>query len=485
MDEDSSRFCSDNSKRMLSSTPSTPEPTRSTANNTDAPNEEAPGEDQGNLNLYFQHEDEKSDVGKVPVISVHIEPDNNADVEIQAEKLCTNFLHPATAGADSKSISSRSSRSSRLSSAMSFVSVASSRISSRVDVESGKELCGRSLGLLLAFVSGVIMTAYSSMLKMLVEMDSTQVVVIRGFLQLTIMGCIALYKQFSFIGARERFVPFTLFLVALTGGLRLLFLFIAAERLPIGDFTTIMFSSPVFVMLLSICILKERCGIFRVIAGVTLLVGVLLIAKPPIIWGQGEEEYDLLGYSLNCLACLMSALGLVLTKKIAKQVEKIVILFYLGVASVILGLVGLFTFGEPANPPLWEWGMSVGIGLLGLVQQYFLIYAVTLESPARVQIVRTLQIVLAYVVQVVLFDKMPVLTDFFGAALVLGTIIAITFEKQMNETSCCKRTVDTEEKTDAVFKDVESKEKVVEPIKEHSQSFNSPNVDDLEKGKLH
>jgi hypothetical protein len=63
---------------------------------------------------------------------------------------------------------------------------------------------------------------------------------------------------------------------------------------------------------------------------------------------------------LVSLACLASAIGIVLTKKIAKQTEETVITFYLGVASVICGLIGLFSTGQPSNPPIWEWFLSLG-----------------------------------------------------------------------------------------------------------------------------
>ena len=58
----------------------------------------------------------------------------------------------------------------------------------------------RYIGLLLAFISGVMMTTYSSMIKMLDTMDSMQVVVIRGSLQFFIMGSIAMYKNVPFKG---------------------------------------------------------------------------------------------------------------------------------------------------------------------------------------------------------------------------------------------------------------------------------------------
>jgi len=396
----------------------------------------------------------------LPTIHVDIEVDDNIDIDVEPEdKMSHNYLHPCSAkSADARSTTSRSSR---LSSAMSFVSVASTQISERLDLDASKATCNRSLGLLLAFVSGVLMTAYSSMIKMLDEMDSMQVVVIRGILQLVLMGSIACYKRLSFTGAREHCVPTVLFLVSLTGGLRLIFIFTSFSRLPLGDSTTIVFSSPVFVMIFSICILKERCGLFRVGAGASLLGGVVLIAKPPIIFGSfdnGEEDtYDLIGYVLVCLACLMSALGIVLTKKISKKVEKTVILFYLGLASAICGVIGLFSVGNPGVPPLWEWGLALAIGLLGLVQQYCLIYAVTLESPSRVTIVRQMQIILAYIVQAVMFHVMPSYTDILGASLVLGTVVTITFEKQISSGSCCcccDKSADksVHDETDATFK---------------------------------
>eukprot|EP00091_Calanus_sinicus_P013144 TRINITY_DN29252_c0_g1_i1.p1 TRINITY_DN29252_c0_g1~~TRINITY_DN29252_c0_g1_i1.p1 ORF type:complete len:272 (+),score=52.20 TRINITY_DN29252_c0_g1_i1:507-1322(+) len=258
---------------------------------------------------------------------------------------------------------------SKASSALSFVSVASSFRSQRwLDVKlTENEYFTRSLGLLLAFISGVLMTAYSSMIKMLKDMDSMQVVVIRGVMQLVIMGAIAKYQKLSFRGTTEVKIAICLFFVAFTGGLRLLFIFTSFSRLPLGDSTTILFSSPVIVMVLSI------------------------------------------------------------------------ILFYLGVASSICGSIGLFTFGHPSCPSYDEWLLAITIGFLGLVQQYVLVWAVQLESPARVTIVRQMQIVLAYAVQIVLFGVMPTWTDMLGAGLVLGTVVCITFEKTITEKCDIKR----------------------------------------------
>ena len=201
---------------------------------------------------------------QIPEISIEIEEDpvffgqdEVVDDKNGSSRMDENFLAPPDVTLKGRHPSSGSGRtSSRLSSTISVISLASSQLSNRVNLDATKILCTRSLGLLLAFLSGVLMTAYSSMIKMLDEMDSMQVVIMRGVLQIVVMLSVALYKRLSFVGDGLRATLIFLFLVAFTGGLRLLFIFTSFSRLPLGDSTTIIFSSPVLVMLFSICILK-------------------------------------------------------------------------------------------------------------------------------------------------------------------------------------------------------------------------------------
>lgn len=279
------------------------------------------------------------------------------------------------------------------------------------------------------------MTVYSSLLKLLEETPPMQVVVVRGLLQQLVMALVLMKRGTNPCSTSEPKAILLLTAVAATGGLRILFIFTSFSSLPLGDATTILFSSPVLVIALSVFLLKERCGVFRFLAALVLVIGVVLIAKPPMIFGQNEEaEYNVLGYSLVFLATTMSAIGIVLTKLLANKVEKAVILFYLGLAAAFCGAAGLVTLDKPKLAvPAWEWILTVLIGILGLVQQYCLVWAVQLESPARVTVVRSLQIILAYAVQVVMFDQVPLATDLVGALAVLATVIAITFEKQITE----------------------------------------------------
>jgi len=361
-----------------------------------------------------------------------LDVEHGANLEKSVSNGCVFRTDETTDNQDSDSMSSRTSSQS-----------------SEVSSIYKNYLFSRSFGLILAFISGIMMTAYSSMLKMVQDMDPMQVLVIRGVLQMVFFGSIAKYKKSSFSGSNQLKISLFLVLLAFTGGLRLLFIFTSFSRLNIGDSTTIFYSSPILVMVLSIFLLSEKCGIFRVVAVTTMITGVVLIAKPPIVFGSEDETYDAIGYTLSLSACVMSALGVVLNKLVSKDVDKPVILFYLGLACSSCGSIGLVTFGQPSVGSYHDWVVGVAIGLLGLLTQFFLVWAVELESPARVTIMRQMQIILAFVVQIVMFGVVPAWTDILGAGLVLATVIAMSCENTLIEKCSLRntKTVEEEEST--------------------------------------
>ena len=73
------------------------------------------------------------------------------------------------------------------------------------------------------------------------------------------------------------------FTIGLIGCLTVTCIFIGFARLPVGDAATIIFCSPIFVMIFSHVVLREHCGLYRVFVIVLLILGVTLIAKPPFL----------------------------------------------------------------------------------------------------------------------------------------------------------------------------------------------------------
>ena len=63
----------------------------------------------------------------------------------------------------------------------------------------------------------------------------------------------------------------------------------AMMRLELGDFGAIVFSSPVFTMIFSVFLLKDKCGVYRVIISIILVIGVVIISRPPALFHDDED----------------------------------------------------------------------------------------------------------------------------------------------------------------------------------------------------
>lgn len=76
------------------------------------------------------------------------------------------------------------------------------------------------------------------------------------------------------------------------GSNAMILLFYAVQQMPLADATVIMFSNPVFTALLAWIFLKEKCTIWDCVFTVFTLAGVIMIARPPFIFGARIEEIE-------------------------------------------------------------------------------------------------------------------------------------------------------------------------------------------------
>lgn len=77
-----------------------------------------------------------------------------------------------------------------------------------------------------------------------------------------------------------------LLLRSFVGTTGLMLSFYAFRYMPLADASVIVFSVPVFVAIFARIFLKEPCGLFNVITVCLTLIGVVLITRPPLIFGH-------------------------------------------------------------------------------------------------------------------------------------------------------------------------------------------------------
>ena len=86
--------------------------------------------------------------------------------------------------------------------------------------------------------------------------------------------------------------------------------------MPLGGCTAIFFSAPAFTMVLSCFILRDHCGVWRIIVAISLLSGVVILARPESLFqsGQLEDEYDIVGLLSALAVPCLSALIVIITR---------------------------------------------------------------------------------------------------------------------------------------------------------------------------
>ena len=62
--------------------------------------------------------------------------------------------------------------------------------------------------------------------------------------------------------------------------------YLAVLNIPIGDALAIIFSSPVFTLILTFIILGHRHSLWKIIFAFIVFIGVVMIIKPPFLFGN-------------------------------------------------------------------------------------------------------------------------------------------------------------------------------------------------------
>ncbi|KAF3423102.1 hypothetical protein E2986_06744 [Frieseomelitta varia] len=290
-------------------------------------------------------------------------------------------------------------------------------------------------GVFLAFLSGTFFTISSALVKAVENVHPMVLLAIRSVLQMLVMAAVAFKVSKNVFGPKGQ--RMLLHLQGIVGGATLSLLYYSFRKLPIGDATTIIFSSPVIVIALSFILLKEPCGILRVIVMCALFAGVVFVSKPPFLFQiHRTEPYNVMGYICAILATLFTALNIVIMRK-CSEIHYSTIIFNLSWYSLVTAIFFFFLISDNHEqksklPHDWiTWSKILLVALTGLSGQVLVTNALKIESAGKVSVTRSLDIILAYIVQVYFFGDQPTSTSIIGAFLIIVSVICMGFEKEI------------------------------------------------------
>jgi drug/metabolite transporter (DMT)-like permease len=212
--------------------------------------------------------------------------------------------------------------------------------------------------------------------------------------------------------------PGTHFLRGLYGTIGMVLTFGAIILLPLAEATTINFTVPIWAVLLSILLLKEKVGVWRWSAVLLGFAGILVIAQP------GGGHYPLFGVLVGLGAAFMIALISIQVADLNRTDKPLTIVFYFACVSTPITAVAL-PFVMTAHDT-HGWLLLLGIGLAGVLGQLLLTAALRFGKVASVIVMDYSGLFWATLYGWLLFGMLPPATTWFGAPLIVlaGLIIA-------------------------------------------------------------
>ena len=209
----------------------------------------------------------------------------------------------------------------------------------------------------------------------------------------------------------------------------------ALQKLPLADASVIMFSSPVFVAIFSRLFLKEPFRWSHAVAIVVTLAGCILVSRPPAIFGTmvAEPSVDWNGRMWGYVAAMASAIftaSVFVTVRYMKTLDSNFVLFYMSVIGLIISAIvtaAMKQFAQMTNAK--EIGALVGVGVLSWLSNECMVRALRRETANLIALLRTGDIVWAFIWQITIFKVMPHYFSIVGAVLVVLCVSCLSVKE--------------------------------------------------------
>ena len=220
------------------------------------------------------------------------------------------------------------------------------------------------------------------------------------------------------IGALATKRPGTHFLRGLYGTIGMVLNFGAVILLPLAEATTINFTVPIWAVLLSILLLREKVGVWRWSAVALGFVGIVVIAQP------GGGHFPLDGALVALGGAFMIALISIQIADLGRTDRPLTIVFYFALFTTPLTALSL-PFVATAHDTQ-GWLLLLGIGLAGALGQLLLTAALRFGTVASVIVMDYSGLFWATLYGWLLFETLPPATTWLGAPLIViaGLVIA-------------------------------------------------------------
>lgn len=204
-----------------------------------------------------------------------------------------------------------------------------------------------------------------------------------------------------------------------------LFMFTAIEKTSIATTVTLLYTSPIFVMIISRIVFKEKINIHKLLALVTCIVGTFLTVTGGKI---GSLDLNFIGILYGLASGLCYGSMTIMNKAIVNDYEEVTILTYTFGFGFLFSLIfsnPISIFHIKFNPLIYFFIIMLGI-LSTALSYLFYIKGLSLGvESSKAAIMATLEVPVSIVGSVVIFKQRLILWEVVGILLVLISVLII------------------------------------------------------------
>ena len=249
------------------------------------------------------------------------------------------------------------------------------------------------------------------------RLPSQQIVLARSVIMLVLAWTTLRRLRIPALGTRRRL----LLLRGLLGFGALSCFYFALVHLPLAEATVLQYTNPAFAAVFAIFVLGESMRRREVLSVLLSLLGVLLVARPAVLFG-GSAALDPVAVSVGLLGAVLSAAAYVVVRMLGSEHHMVVILWFALIST--LGSIPAAAIQAIAPTPL-EWLVLLGVGVATHAGQIYMTRGLHLERAGRATATGLVQIVFAAAWGVLIFGDLPGLSGMAGALLVISGVLLL------------------------------------------------------------
>ncbi|SFS09807.1 DMT family transporter [Yoonia litorea] len=197
--------------------------------------------------------------------------------------------------------------------------------------------------------------------------------------------------------------------------------FYAITMIPLAQVFALEFTTPIWVILLSPLILKERLTAVGLISALIGFLGILIVTRP-------DPANINIGLIAAASCAVFFAITAIFTRLLTRTETITTILFYLTTMQAVFGLICAGYDGDIAVPSLANAPWVILIGFAGLMAHFCLTNALKIAPASVVMPIDFVRLPTIAVVGMLLYDEPLEVLVFVGAALIFAAnYLNITF----------------------------------------------------------